>query len=636
MRRNKAFLSVLVLGMLLPIIGCQKNVSSSEITSSSSFSSEDWSQDITSSEDNTKEIEAHLKELTSAVAAQIPTEITEDYVLPTIDEEGYDVDYEADQSTIENGVLKYIAGRDDIVITLTITVSYDDLEHSVQAAITMKGVPASDEGLREYLTTYLDKLPTLIKGDYVLPYINHEDYQCTVKVDGQEVSHHLVKYPFPEDERQPANFNVTVKNTQTGTELSDNKSFLFEKASVVYQIPKMYIDTSNVAITSKENYVTGFITLEEADGSGEYVTTLNRVGMKIRGRGNSTWSLPKKPYKVKFNSKTSLFGEKAQKDWVLLANYVDHTLIRDYLAKNLGRTLDGFAFTPSTHFIDLYLNNEYQGSYMVTDQVEVKVGRVDVEQDSSNPDTGYLVELDQRLWENGAQGKNETWFEINARDGYNSRNLPFDIKYPETDEEFFTHDQLLFIQDYMQTAINKLSSGGNWQDYIDLKSAVDFFIVEDLFKNVDVGYASAFMYKDKGGKLFFGPLWDFDLSSLNQGHIDSNQRQYYDWYSSRWDKNSFCYFFMKDNTFRAALKQRWQEWYPNLLDDVNALIDHITAIIETSRIRNFEKWDIIGKNWDWYTSSEVYNAKTYDAQIALLKGWFNDRIGWMNTQISNF
>jgi hypothetical protein len=310
--------------------------------------------------------------------------------------------------------------------------------------------------------------------------------------------------------------------------------------------------------------------------------------------------------------------------------------VRDYLAKTLGRTLDSFTFTPSCHYVDVYLNNDYQGSYMVTDQVEVKSGRVEVEQNSSNEDTGYLVELDQRLVEYGYSGKNETWFEINARDGRDSRNIPFDIKYPEVDEEFFRHEQLVFIQNYMQTALNAIASHSNWQDYLDINTAVDFFLMEDLFKNVDVGYASAFMYKNKGGKLYFGPLWDFDLSSLNQGHLDYNLRQHYDWYSSRWDKNPFCYFLMKDNDFKKALKERWEEWYPNLLNDINSLINSVTRLIEDSRIRNFQKWDIIGKNWDWYTSSEVYDAKTYDAQIVLLKGWFNNRITWMNEEIAKF
>ena len=618
--------------MLLPTLGC--GVSNKDISNDIS-SEENISSDVAPSTNHRKEIEDHLVDLSNGITSQIPTEISEDYLLPVINEDGYEVDYEVNQSTIENGVLKYINGQDDLIVTLSITIYYGDITYKTEVNIIFKGVPNPDvdEGLEDYLAAYKAKLPALIKQDYVIPFIPHPNYSSSFKVDGHDITHNIVKYTFP-SERKTGVFEITVKNIQTGNELSDTQSFIYEKESVATLTPKLSIDTSNVAITSKEDYVTGYITLEEADENGNYQATLNRVGMKIRGRGNSTWSLPKKPYKVKFNSKTSLFGEKAQKDWVLLANYMDHTLVRDYLAKTLGRTLDSFAFTPSCHYVDVYLNNSYQGNYMVTDQVEVKSGRVEVEQNSSNEDTGYLVELDQRLWENGAHGKNETWFEINARDGGNSRNIPFDIKYPEVDEEYFRHEQLLFIQNYMQTALSAIANHNNWQQYIDINTAVDFFIVEDLFKNVDVGYASAFMYKNKGGKLFFGPLWDFDLSSLNQGHIDYNMRQHYDWYSSRWDKNPFCYFFMKDNDFIKALKERWEEWSPNLLNDINSLIDNMTRLFETSRIKNFEKWDIIGKNRDWYTSSEVYDAKTYEAQVTLLKGWFTNRINWMNEAIA--
>ena len=614
-------------GMLLPILGCgvsNKSISSEEITSS----------EIEPSVDHRKEIEAHLMDLSNEITLQIPAEISEDLLLPVVNEDGYEVEYEVNQSTIENGVLKYINGRNDITVTLTITVYYGDLTYTTQVNIIFKGV-MTNEGLMNYLEAYKAKLPSLVKQDFVIPFIPHSIYSASIKVDGQDITHNIVKYTFP-SQRKESTFDITVKDIQTGDVLTDSQTFIYEKEAVAILTPKLYIDTSNVPINSKDDYVTGFITLEEADENGNYQASLNRAAMKIRGRGNSTWGMPKKPYKVKFNSKTSLFGERAQKDWVLLANYADHTLVRDYLAKTLGRTLDSFAFTPSCHFVDVYLNNDYQGSYMVTDQVEVKSGRVEVEQNSSNEDTGYLVELDQRLVEYGYSGKNETWFEINARDGRDSRNIPFDIKYPEVDEEFFRHEQLVYIQNYMQTALNAIANHSNWQNYLDINTAVDFFLVEDLFKNVDVGYASAFMYKNKGGKLHFGPLWDFDLSSLNQGHLDYNLRQHYDWYSSRWDKNPFCYFLMKDNDFKKALKERWEEWYPNLLNDINSLISSVTRLIEDSRIRNFQKWDIIGKNWDWYTSSEVYDAKTYDAQIVLLKGWFNNRITWMNEEIAKF
>ena len=625
--RRKLLLTFLMCGMLLPILGCgvsNKTKSSEDITSS----------EIEPSVDHRKEIEAHLVDLSNEITLQIPAEISEDLLLPVVNEDGYEVKYQVNQSTIENGVLKYINGREDITVVLTITVYYGDITHVTQVNIVFKGV-IINEGLMNYLEAYKAKLPSLIKQDFVIPFIPHSIYSASIKVDGQDITHNIVKYTFP-SQRKESTFDITVKDIQTGDVLTDSQTFIYEKEAVAILTPKLYIDTSNVPINSKDDYVTGFITLEEADENGNYQASLNRAAMKIRGRGNSTWGMPKKPYKVKFNNKTSLFGERAQKDWVLLANYADHTLVRDYLAKTLGRTLDSFTFTPSCHFVDVYLNNDYQGSYMVTDQVEVKSGRVEVEQNSSNEDTGYLVELDQRLVEYGYSGKNETWFEINARDGRDSRNIPFDIKYPEVDEEFFRHEQLVFIQNYMQTALNAIASHSNWQDYLDINTAVDFFLMEDLFKNVDVGYASAFMYKNKGGKLYFGPLWDFDLSSLNQGHLDYNLRQHYDWYSSRWDKNPFCYFLMKDNDFKKALKERWEEWYPNLLNDINFLINSVTRLIEDSRIRNFQKWDIIGKNWDWYTSSEVYDAKTYDAQIVLLKGWFNNRITWMNEEIAKF
>ena len=581
--------------------------------------------------------EEKVRHLANEIIKQLPDEIDDDLLLPTIEEEGYILSYEVDKSTIQDGVLIYINAQEGMMVNLIVTVDYYDISCSLNKEIRFKGFHIN-EGLSKYLSTYLDMLPSLVKQDYILPYLLHDQYDVQIRVDNYAPTHRIVKYTFP-SKREEGHYYVTAFDKETGEAMSRAKSFTYESKDVATSIPIVRLTTQNKqAITSKEDYVTGTFSLEEKNENNEYVSTISRLGMKIRGRGNSTWGLPKKPYKIKFDGKTSLFGEKAQKDWVLLANYVDHTLIRDYLAKTLGRTLDGFTFTPSCHFVDVYLNDEYQGNYMLTDQVEVKAGRVEVERNSKEADTGYLVELDMRLYDERWSSKNVDWFEISANDTKNnrSRGMPFDIKYPETDDVYFSSTQLNFIKNYMQSAIDSISRGADWQHYIDIKSAVDFFLIEDLFKNVDVGMASAFMYKNKGGKLCFGPLWDFDLSSLNQGHLDYNLRQYYDWYSSRWDKNNFCYFLMKDNTFKKALKERWLEFYPNLLEDINSLINNIVGVINEAATRNFKKWDIIGKNYDWYTSTEVYNAKTYSAQINLLKGWFKDRIAWMNTEINKF
>ena len=141
-------------GMLLPILGCgvsNKSILSEEITSS----------EVEPSVDHRKEIEAHLVDLSNEITLQIPAEISEDLLLPVVNEDGYEVDYEVNQSTIENGVLKYINGRNDITATLIITVYYGDLTYTTQVNIIFKGV-MTNEGLMNYLEAYKAKLPSLV------------------------------------------------------------------------------------------------------------------------------------------------------------------------------------------------------------------------------------------------------------------------------------------------------------------------------------------------------------------------------------------------------------------------------------------------------------------------------------------
>ena len=623
--KKKFLLFAMVHALLLGMTGCN-GVPISQSNSDSAIS------------ENSKDIE-ELEKVCDSVIKKFPKEITADFNLPKATYEGFEISFKSDDFDIEDVKIHYEYLEEDFTGTITIIVKGggQSLSENLDIVIKSKKGEIIDQ-IDADMEIFDDSLPYFITDDYELPikFNNKYDVVFTVKSNHQVLNNKII-YNNP-SKNEDFIFSIKLTDKTSGFSLEKDFKIIIKKFDALNAIPKFYIDTNGQGIWSKEDYVNGKVTIEEPDESRVYNKTLNNAPMRIRGRGNSTWGLPKKPYRIKFDSKTSLFGEPSFKDWVLLANYCDHTLIRNYLAYTLGARLDGLKFTPCCHFVDVYLNNEYQGNYMITDQVEVKNKRVNITQDSAEIDTGYLLELDQRLFDERRSEEGQTWFNASFTDPNNRRrkDVPLDIKYPKTDEEYFSHDQLVFIKDYINKTITALNSNGNWQDYIDLQSAVDFFLVEDLFKNVDSGYASVFMYKDKGTKLFFGPLWDFDLSSLNQGHLDYNTRQYPGWYTSMWDKNAFFYYLMQKNEFKAALKNRWQKLYPTLLDDINTWIDEIILKINDSRVENFKKWDIIGKNRDWYTSDEVYNAKTYDAQIDLLRGWFRDRIGWMNTEINKF
>ena len=135
-------------------------------------------------------------------------------------------------------------------------------------------------------------------------------------------------------------------------------------------LPIMEIQTDNrQEITSKDEYVKAMLTIKEdvvTRGSGDFF----RQTVNIKGRGNATWSLPKKPYRLKFDSKVSLFGEKEDKSWVLLANYADKTLMRNQIASYIGKN-SLLEYTPSFHFVELILNGAYMGTYQLGEKIKI-------------------------------------------------------------------------------------------------------------------------------------------------------------------------------------------------------------------------------------------------------------------------
>ena len=161
-------------------------------------------------------------------------------------------------------------------------------------------------------------------------------------------------------------------------------------------IPTIYIETfGNKSVTSKTTYVYATMTYVDGDKIVQYDS------LQIRGRGNSTWGLAKKPYRIKFHESTKFLGKgyAKNKSWTLLANHGDKSLLRNAVTFTMGDFL-GQPFSPAAHFVDLVLNGTYLGNYQVSDQINVDNKRVEVYEqeevatDTSNITGGYLVEID--------------------------------------------------------------------------------------------------------------------------------------------------------------------------------------------------------------------------------------------------
>lgn len=378
-------------------------------------------------------------------------------------------------------------------------------------------------------------------------------------------------------------------------------------------LPELGVRTENGApVNSKDVYVPGELTVVD----GEFPL---RSNLEIRGRGNSTWHQPKKPYRLKFEAAVPLLGLPADQDWVLLAGYSDKTLMRNFLAFGLGRRL-ALAYTPRARFAELRLNDSFLGTYLVTEQLAVAPHRVNItplkKKDVAGPALtgGYLLEICERMDE-----------EFTFR---TARKLPFSVKSPGRPNP----EQLAYIKAYIQEAEDVLF-GERFADpelgyakYFDLPSLVDWYLVNELFRNQDAaGYSSIFLHKDRGGKLTMGPLWDFDIAA---GNVDYDENYLPEgWWirkSSLWYGRLF-----EDPAFAARVRARWQELRAGPVSELFPTIYRTAARLQYAQARNFAAWPILGKRvWPNY-----YVGVSYEDEVRYLYDWLETRVRWMDGEI---
>ena len=560
----------------------------------------------------------------SRILSLIPVEFEEDIVLPEANT-GFAVEYTIDGVISDSNIILFELLYTEKEISIEFTVNY--MEYSEDSEVTVTQLANEqlyhDMLFADMLHDISFMIPSNLISNTTLPEVNNETIDVVYSSDCTDITRNRIVYTFPETAIQ---CNLTVTATFSDGIREGDIPFEMTAFSDLPKIPAIYITTvDSEAITTKEEYVSGFLTLVIEGES--FFTELENVEMKIKLRGNSTLTMPKKAYKIKFGDKQSLLSDYAEKKWVLLANHVDQTLLRDYLAFSMASKLD-MDFSPSFTFVDVYINGVYQGNYLLTDQLEVSSNRVDVEEKVSDINTGFLVEYDIGLYREGLENTDDNFFLIDG--------IPFVIKSPDFEDDHYVEEQKIYIEDYFNTVLNTLRNHEDYSGLIDEASFIDWFIVNEVFKNVDSGYSSVYFNKDKDGLLKMGPVWDFDISSGVPGYVNSEDRGPEGWWTARESKNIFFYYLMQYPSFRENLKARWNDVYDNVIEVVLDETLYASDLITQSRYNNFELWDIIGKEESWYTSPEIYDLKTYDEQVWFLYDYLKTRIEWMNEEINKF
>ncbi|MDL2208238.1 CotH kinase family protein [Parabacteroides sp. OttesenSCG-928-O15] len=373
-------------------------------------------------------------------------------------------------------------------------------------------------------------------------------------------------------------------------------------------LPVIRIETENGApIVDKENYVPSMVQVIDPENPAFELEKSSGV----RGRGNTTWHNPKKPYRLKFDKKTSLFGYGAAKSWVLLANYQDPTFIMNTVAFEIARRFDLEYTNHATH-VELFLNGEYKGSYVLTEQVQVNEHRVNIDEEND-----FFIELDANYDED--YKFRSAWY-----------NLPVNVKSPELSDAAGIEPVREAIEALEKSLLDPAAGfpQSNYAELIDVPSLINYLLVNEVLRNRELYHPkSVFAYKRADGKIKMGPVWDFDwgfgYTGSGQKYFDKAEDVIYsavpDTYQNLWGSPFFSRFF-EDPAFREAYKARWNE-VKGRLGDINTFIDQYKELLDRSAVENRE-------NWPHYLNNNEETDK--------MKVWLNTRIDYLDKEIGKY
>ena len=378
-------------------------------------------------------------------------------------------------------------------------------------------------------------------------------------------------------------------------------------------LPILYVNTSGVAIDSKEDYVEGVSSIV----GGTNYPSFQDLEMKIKGRGNSTWwqggIWGKKPYQIKFGDKTEVLNMPKDKKWVLLAELSDKSLIRNKIAREIAN-ISRFDYVPQAEYSEVFINEQHVGTYLIGQKVEESKNRVNI------GDTGYLIEIDTDA--NGRIETDDVYFRSSQ---WSSRyeDGVFNIKEPSLE---YDSEEFNLIKDHVNDFEEALF-GNNFKDpdlgyrsFIDLPSFIDWFLVNEISKNQDArSYSSIYFNYIPGEKIKMGPVWDFDLAFGNVDYSNAENPEGFWIKENLWFKRMF-----EDPYFSDLVNTRFN-YYENNLSSILSKVDEFENYLSKSQKKNFEIWDILSK--DVWPIPVKYD--THREYVEYLKNWIDTRMLWL-------
>ena len=429
----------------------------------------------------------------------------------------------------------------------------------------------------------------------------------------------------------------------------------YSQGNFVSNLPILVINTQGQSIPDEPKITARLGVINNANGQNRPDNPFNNydglIGIEIRG--SSSQMFPKKGYSIETrktdgsNNNVSLLGMPSENDWVLHGPYSDKSLIRNMLCYTLAGNIMEYA--PRGRYCELMINGEYMGVYVLMEKIKRDKNRVDVAeltpQDNSGDRLtgGYILKIDKTTG-SAADGWISPFKPIPNQEQFTY----FQYDDPQPDE--ITQAQKTYIQQFIRNVEESIASPGynhpvsGYRKYVDTESLMDYIIMNELSKNPDAYRLSTFFYKDRdsrGGKLKFGPVWDYNLGFGNVNYCTNwnpeglvikefNQVCSFDYWVIHfwWDK------FMKDPQFQSDLKTRWNSLRQNQLSDqrIEFVVDSLTQLLASAQVRNFQRWPVLNE----YVWPNAYIGGTYANEIWWLKNWLKDRAAWLDKEFGSY
>lgn len=442
-------------------------------------------------------------------------------------------------------------------------------------------------------------------------------------------------------------------------------SFLYSQSLSVSNLPIVRFNTNTRVIQDEPKIPVQMEIFDKGPGQLNQVSstpTISTVaGVEFRGSTSQAdfYFLPglvKKPYGIELwtdstgvkSKRLSLVQMPEESDWVLNASYNDRSFMRDFIAQSLAGRIG--LLHSKAKFVELIINDEYRGVYVLMEKVKQGKNRVPIsdlyptENAGDDVTGGYLLKIDKSSGSPSSSWKSNYTSGITA-----TQKCEFQIEYPQYG--IITQQQLIYIRDYINNWENKLMTEdmndpkASFRDYMDVSSFVNYFILNEVTRNVDGYRLSTYLYKDKeslGGKIKMGPAWDFNIALGNADYLEGWKTDGFVYKAMENDGGKNDYWqvpfwwnkLMQDASFRKALATRWKAVRSSFLNTntLFATIDSAQIALKDPLIRNFQKYPLMGKKiWPNY-----YVGASLSDEVNWLKNWIQGRLVWLDAQMAVF